>query len=240
MPIIPLLLLAGSAARAVTCGAAAPTGFYVGTVQSTQSGTLDVTLNLRCAAGEFAGALVTPVGTFAIDSGDYSASRLVLRFEAGTDHGIISGVITGDSLVATFTVPGDSGRVALRRVGDPRATDVPAPTVFVTPAQWRGDIETFAREVARGHANAFARYPRREFDRDIAALVAALDRLDPDQVYVRLDAIANRIGDGHTFVAMPGDDPYFPFAFRRFGADYRVVGNCFRFSSRHRTGPRSP
>lgn len=136
MPIMLLLLLAVSPAPEVSaCGDAAPTGFYVGTVQSTQSGTLNVTLNLRCPAGEFAGALVTPVGTFVVDSGGYSANHLILRFEAGTDHGLISGAIVGDSLIARFTVPGDSGRVALRRISDARTADVPTPSVVVTPAQ---------------------------------------------------------------------------------------------------------
>lgn len=232
MPSILLLLqLAGSAARAVTqCGDAAPTGFYVGTVQSTQSGTLAVTLNLRCPSGEFAGALVTPVGTFVVDSGGYSAKHLVLRFEVGTDHGLISGAIIGDSLIARFAVPGDSGRVALRRVAGPRAADVPTANIFVPAAQWREDIDTFAREVARGHANAFAHYPRREFDRDVAALDARVDQLDPDQLYVRLDAIANRIGDGHTFVAMPGDDPYLPFVFKSFDGSYRVVAAAAEYA----------
>jgi hypothetical protein len=231
MPIILLLLLAGSTPRAVTaCGDAAPTGFYVGTVHSTQSGTLDVTLNLRCSGAEFAGALVTPVGTFVVDSGGYSANHLVLWFDAGTDHGRISGAIVGDSLIARFTVPDDSGQVTLRRVAGPRTADVPTPNVFVTAAQWHEDVDTFARAVARGHANAFAHYPQRAFDGDVAVLDSALGQLNPDQVYVRLDAIANRIGDGHTFVAMPGDDPYLPFVFRRFGGSYRVAAAATEYA----------
>ena len=216
-----LLLLAQPAATA--CGPDAPTGFYQGSVVSAQSGELEVTLNLRCAAGDFAGALVTPVGTFALRGGSYRPDSLTLRFDAGGDAGVISGAVGHDSLVGTFAVPGDSGRVALRRVAPPRLQDVPTPTLSLSPAQWREDIGIFAREIPTHHANAFAHYPRAAFNRDVAALERALDRLDSDQVYVWLDAIANRIGDGHTFVAMPGNDPFFPFVFKRFDGQYRVV-----------------
>lgn len=216
----PAARVAG-AARA--CGPDAPTGFYQGSVVSAKIGELDVALNLRCAAGDFAGALITPVGTFLLRGGSYRTPRLVLRLDVRADRGVLTGSVVRDGLIASFSLPGDSGPVVLRRVGAARPEDVPTPTLALTPAQWREDVAAFARQLPAPHANAFAHYPRADFTRDIAGLEHALDRLDPDQVYVRLDAIANRIGDGHTFVALPGDAPVFPFVLKRFGGGYRVT-----------------
>jgi hypothetical protein len=53
-----------------------PTGYFTGIAVSRQSGRLEVSLNLRCTGGRGGGALVTPVGTFAITGGQAHSSRL--------------------------------------------------------------------------------------------------------------------------------------------------------------------
>ena len=55
------------------------------------------------------------------------------------------------------------------------------------------------------------------------ALEGELDRLRGDQIFVRLERIANMVGDAHTFVRFPADRAPFPLQLARFGSDYRVV-----------------
>jgi hypothetical protein len=93
----------------------------------------------------------------------------------------------------------------------------------LTAAQWREDLAWFAHEIPKRHGNAFHFTPRERFEAAVADLDQKLDRLDPDEIYVGLDQLANLIGDAHTYVRFPRDSPDFPLAFRKFGSDYRVV-----------------
>jgi len=205
------------------CDSASEAGLYQGTAESRASGQLDVSLNLRCAAGELQGALLTPVGNFALTHVDVSPRSLTIRFDAGGDVGTLEATRAADSLTGTFVVAGDTGSVSLHRIGPPRLRDIPIESLELQPNRWREDIDFFARELPLRHAAPFAHYSRDDFQKGIASLEDSLGTLTPDQVYVRLDAIANRVGDGHTFVALPSSHSMFPIAFRRFGADYRVV-----------------
>jgi hypothetical protein len=93
----------------------------------------------------------------------------------------------------------------------------------LTAAEWRQDLVWFAREIPKRHGNAFHFTPRERFEAAVADLDRKIDGLNPDQIYVGLDQLANLIGDAHTYVRFPKDSPDFPLAFRRFGADYRMV-----------------
>jgi len=205
------------------CKMGNPTGYFTGTATSPQSGRLEVSLNLRCADGRYDGTLVTPVGTFAITGGDAASSLLHLQFAAGPDVGTIAATVSGDTLRGRFAVSGDSGAMSLRWIGQARVVGWDAPTLDLDVARWHEDLAFFAREIAARHANAFHSLARPRFDSLVTALDRNLDRLNGDQVYVEMDRIANRIGDAHTFLAIPGDAPKFPFAIRRFGAQYRVI-----------------
>jgi len=96
-------------------------------------------------------------------------------------------------------------------------------TLRLTPAQWREDLQFFARELPRRHKNAFHHISRERFEAEVQALDHRLAGLDADAIYVGMSRIANLIGDGHTYLRIPHDDANFPFDFRRFGDAYRVT-----------------
>jgi hypothetical protein len=93
----------------------------------------------------------------------------------------------------------------------------------LSAAQWREDLQFFARELPKRHANAFHHTPRERFEAEVADLDRRLDRLNGDEVVVALDRVANLVGDGHTYVGFPADNANLPLGISRFGDDYRVV-----------------
>src|SRR5438128_12103754 len=205
------------------CQPGDPKGYFTGTATSQQSGALEVSLNLRCADGRYDGELVTPLGTFAITGGRADTSHLHLLFTAGPDVGTLDATLSADTVRGAFAVSGDSGVIALRRVGETRPDGWDVPTLDLDAARWRQDLAFFAHEIVARHGNAFHSLPRPRFDSLVTELDRRLDSLHSDQVYVEMDRIANLIGDAHTFIAMPDDIPQFPFRVRRFGTEYRVI-----------------
>jgi hypothetical protein len=205
------------------CRTGDPSGYFTGIVTSHQSGRLEASLNLRCTEGRYDGALLTPLGTFPITGGHAASGRLHLLLTVGADVATIDATAGTDTLGGRFAVPGDSGTVILRRIGEVRAADWDAPKLDLTAAQWRQDIAFFAHNIVARHGNAFHSLSRPHFDSLIATLDRRLDSLNGDQAYVELDRIANLIGDAHTYVVLPRDAPRFPFEVRRFGSEYRVV-----------------
>jgi hypothetical protein len=222
---LAISIQAGSAVgqAAGRCSGRDPTGYFTGFATTQQSGRLEVSLNLRCSDGRYDGELVTPLGTFAVSGGWADSIQLHLVFAIGTDVGTINATTSRDSLQGNFAVAGDSGVMALSRIGEARAPGWYVATLALTPAQWREDLAFFAREIVARHGNAFHSIAQPRFDSLVAALDRRLDSLNDDQMYVELDRLANLIGDGHTFIAMPSDTPRFPFEVRRFGTEYRVI-----------------
>jgi hypothetical protein len=88
--------------------------------------------------------------------------------------------------------------------------------------QWHEDVQCFARELERRHANAFHHVSRERFNAEVAGLEGRLEQLNSDEIYVGLNRIANLVGDGHTHVAFPPDTANLPLKVKRFGNDYRV------------------
>jgi len=205
------------------CQPGDPKGYFTGTATSQQSGALEVSLNLRCAEGRYNGELVTPLGTFAVTGGRANSSHLHLLFTAGPDVGTLDATLSADTVRGGFAVSGDSGVIALRRVGETRPDGWDTPTLDLDAARWRQDLAFFAHEIVARHSNAFHSLPRHRFDSLVTELDRRLDSLKSDQVYAEMDHIANFIGDAHTFIAMPDDSPQFPFRVRRFGTEYRVI-----------------
>jgi len=203
-----------------------PSGYYEGTATSKQSGQLSVSLNLARTSASFGGKLVTPIGTFPITGGRYANGGLHLEFDAGGATGVIDAELRAGALTGAFSVPDDSGPIKLRRIGNARSEDSMRATLNLDPKRWSEDVRVFAKELPRLHANAFAHFPRRQFNAEIEALQRDIAQLDGDQIYVRLDRLANRVGDGHTYIDLPQDYPDFPLVFRRFGGEYRVVATA--------------
>jgi hypothetical protein len=95
--------------------------------------------------------------------------------------------------------------------------------LHLTPVEWRDDIDDFAQELPRRHANALRYISRERFNAEIAALQESLGSRDGDAVYVGLDRIANLVGDAHTYIKFPADNANLPIDIRQFGNDSRVV-----------------
>lgn len=201
------------------CGSHDPAGYFTGVATSRQSGQLDISLNLRCGDGQYDGELVTPLGTFDISRGSADSNQLQLAFTIGNEVGIISATFERDSLHGSFAAVGDTGALALSRIGEARAAGWDQIRLDLTASQWREDLTFFAHEVVARHANAFHTLPKHRFDSLVAVLDQRLAGLNGDQAYVELDQLANLIGDAHTFIALPSDTPQYPFTVRRFGTD---------------------
>src|SRR4051812_39938046 len=71
------------------CESLDPAGYFTGVATSQQSGRLDVSLNLRCSNGRYAGELATPMGSFGITGGSGDSNHLHLDFAIGTEVGRI-------------------------------------------------------------------------------------------------------------------------------------------------------
>jgi hypothetical protein len=89
--------------------------------------------------------------------------------------------------------------------------------------KWHEDLMCLAKQLVKRHADAFHFISPEIFQAEIDRLDAQLPILHSDQIFVGMDQIANSIGDGHTYIRIPGNAPAFPVEFERFGDDYRLV-----------------
>jgi hypothetical protein len=91
------------------------------------------------------------------------------------------------------------------------------------PADFRKDLEFFARELPQRHKNAFHFTSKEQFESAVHDLQARLDTLDEDEFYVGLKRIASTIGDSHTQVRLPENlERVFPLGVHKLD-DYRVL-----------------
>jgi hypothetical protein len=202
-----------------------PVGYFEGTATSRQAGRLDVSLNLRCDTGRYAGELTTPVGVYAVKEGNFQTGRLHLDLQSGADSITVEAVFDATTLRGTFTAADDGGPVELRRTGDARNPAV-ARGLNPSPPQWREDLDFLARELPKRHADAFHFISRERFQAEVAELRGRLDHLNSDEIYSDMDRIANLIGDGHTYIEVPEDSANLPIDIQRFGEEYRVVATA--------------
>ncbi len=93
----------------------------------------------------------------------------------------------------------------------------------MSKAQWREDLQYFARELPKRHKNAFHRVSQAEFERDVAELDRAISSLEDYQIIVRMLQITAKVGDGHTYVHLPQTFKLYPLVLYWFGNELRVV-----------------
>jgi hypothetical protein len=105
-------------------------------------------------------------------------------------------------------------------------TPAAAEDLDLTKEQWHEDLQFLARELPKRHANAFHFISRERFEAELAELDHKLGHLNHDEIYVGMDRIANLIGDGHTYIRVPGDNANFPIALQQFGDDYRLTATA--------------
>lgn len=202
-----------------------PAGYFEGIALSQQAGKLDVSLNLLCDGGRYAGDLVTPVGSYSVKGGHFEAGKLQLTLTAGSDTVTIEAALEGDIIRGNFASGDDKGALELRRTGDAKISSH-AETLNLTKAQWHEDLAFLARELPKRHANAFHSISREKFEGEVAELDRKLDQLNTDEIYVGMDRIANLVGDGHTYIRFPEDYANLPVDIGRFGDDYRVAATA--------------
>jgi len=153
----------------------------------------------------------------------FAGGELQLQLVSGTDSVAVRARVEGQGLRGEFTSGEDSGPVDLQRTGEPHAPSSMEGSLQLTSQQWQEDVDFFARELSKRHANAFHHLTRSQFDAAIADLKHRLPQMNGDEIYVALDRIGNSIGDAHTYVEFPHDMANLPVALAKFGEDYRVV-----------------
>jgi hypothetical protein len=157
------------------------------------------------------------------DGRDRRGGRVTAGFDTRAALGSFDLAIRGTALAGAYELAGDKGTASFVRSGPALATDAMTPRTDLTPAEWRDDLATFARELPRRHANAFFSLPRAEFDAAMAALAKRADTANGDEMFVGLQAIAKSIGDGHTGLVSPEDRRVMPPAVGKFGDDFRIT-----------------
>jgi hypothetical protein len=222
-PVISVLLLSAVAGYS-QCRSGDPNGRFDGSATSAQAGKLNVSLNLSCVSGHYAGTLDTPTGLYTVTRGSFAEDRLSLQFTLAGSVVTVEARVAGNSLTGTFMTADDKGPVQLERTGEalPIAAAGSSP-VSLTPQQWREDLVYLIRELPKRHPDPFASTSRTAFEAAAADLNARIDRLNSDEIYIGFDHLANLIGDAHTYVKFPDDNANLPLDIRRFGDDLRVV-----------------
>jgi hypothetical protein len=198
-------------------------GYYEGTATNKEDGTFPISLNLRLTETSYEGILFTPLGNFPLKAASFSNAKFKLQFDVQGDTGAFEGRLEGGALNGTFKLGDDSSAIVLRRVGDAKALGSLEPNLQLSKEQWLEDVQCFARELPKRHANAFYHVSREQFGKAVAELERRLGQMNGDEIYVGLNRIANLVGDGHTHVSFRGDAANLPLKIQRFGDDYRVT-----------------
>jgi hypothetical protein len=98
------------------CKPGDPVGRFEGSAKSSQAGKLDISLNLLCVDGHYAGTLDTPVGIYTVNGGTSKADGLRLQFARDGVTGVaVEAKTIGNGLQGTFTSGDDRGPLELHR-----------------------------------------------------------------------------------------------------------------------------
>ena len=103
------------------------------------------------------------------------------------------------------------------------AAQKPKEGVSLSKAQWREDLQYFARELPKRHKNLYHTISRQEFERMVAELDRAIPTLEGYQIVVRMLEITAKVGDGHTTVVLPEQFTILPLRLYWFGDELRVT-----------------
>lgn len=212
-----------TAALAAPCGG--PTGLYHAAVKKMDGSIfIDITLNLVCDKNGYAAQLYTSMGDFQVKDATARRSTVEISFDSGASLGSLTLAQNGSDLAGRFTFGTDHGRIRFARTGNALASDAMKPRTDLTAEQWREDIDFYAREFPKHHANAFFRIGRPAFESEVAKLKARADTANGDEMFIGLQAITKSIGDGHTGIfALGYDRRVMPIEIAKFGDDLRIV-----------------
>ncbi|MBI1211259.1 MAG: hypothetical protein GC190_07345 [Alphaproteobacteria bacterium] len=219
---IGLFLGLSGVAQAATCGSDTLTGRFDGISQG-GFGKVEVTLNLLCDKGEYVAQMFTSIGDLKVSEASATADHVRISFDTGASLATAELSFKDGKLSGEVVVAGSRSTMDLTKTGPALGRNEMQPRLDLTKDQWRADIDAFAVEVPKRHANAFFTLPRATFDGEIAALRRDVDHLNDDQIFTRLYRIANMIGDGHTGIVFPHDRRVIPIEIGKFGDDFRII-----------------
>ena len=132
-----VILLSASRSLSAQCKDTDPSGRFDGWATSSQAGKLDISLNLLCDKGSYAGTLNTPIGVYVVTAGSFTGSNLKLGLSANGNSIALEGNATNTAITGTFSTTDDKGPVELHRVGNAVPLDRQA---GLTTAQWHEDL----------------------------------------------------------------------------------------------------
>ena len=212
-------------ARTGPSAAAEVSGFYEGSLQSREHGEVPVSVNLRAEDGGLLGTMMTPLGDFPVSQDSLAPERLALRFVVGDGEvGTIGGRWGAGEIEGTWALSDDGGPMSLRRVGPARAPAEPAaPTLGLSTEEWRKDLRHLAAELPRRHGDAFHTVSRGTFEDSVRALEARLPSLEDHEVFAALGRLVAMVGDGHTYLQIPGTLRRYPVRLYAFGDTLRIT-----------------
>src|SRR5262249_50714673 len=72
----------------------------------------------------------------------------------------------------------------------PKAAAPKVPTLELSADLWHEDLQFFAHELPKRHANAFHHVSKEQFEAEVAALDRRLGSLNGDELYFALERIA--------------------------------------------------
>jgi Na+-translocating ferredoxin:NAD+ oxidoreductase RnfG subunit len=98
-----------------------------------------------------------------------------------------------------------------------------SPISALSKAQWRQDLQYFARELPKRHKNLFHNVSREQFEKSVKELNEAIPSLEDHQIVVRMLEITAKVGDGHTVVMLPAWFKFLPLQLYWFGDELRVT-----------------
>ena len=113
--VLALVMWAVSGQAQSGCKSGDPAGSFQGTATSQQEGKIDVTLNLKCDNGHYAGEAVSSHGTFAVQNGHFDGNHLSLTLEAGGTVVTIEATYEAGAIRGEFSAGDDSGPIELRQ-----------------------------------------------------------------------------------------------------------------------------
>jgi hypothetical protein len=209
-------------AKAGACGPGDPTGRYEGSAE-TPDGTIQITLNVRCATGAYAVHFLTDQQDFDASDAAMVDGGLVIGFHSPEGPAVARLTGAGEALTGAIEIGRLKIPLALVRAGPAWTPDDWRPRLDLTSEQWRADLAFLARELPRRHASAFAFLPKAAFEARVADLDRRIPRLGPDPTLVALTQLLNAIGDGHTNLIAPADRAQMPLKLAQIGGDFRVV-----------------
>jgi len=198
------------------------TGRYAGKAQDSALDTLDFALQITEHNGVVTGTVSTEFGVSPIVGGTYRSGNLTLSFDVGGTEVSLTAKVEGRQIQCTYSASTNHGTALLNLISRNPVFN-PDSITSLTKAQWREDVLFFATELERRHADAFHRITRQDYNKSVAALVAAIPHLKYFEIIVGMERITAMVGDAHTYVHLPDVFHRFPLSLYWFGSDLRVL-----------------